>query len=231
MKKYSKLIFFICIGFITCILLRNSLFLNSKIKNNINSIDKINLQHEHGNFSFNKREIPEIDKYLENSMDPKLEIRRMNLLYITNINDKKYYLLKYGCGTKLCNNLLIQQNGKKIKSTLLSESSIYQQFKVSPELNYIAFLFGRNEGTIVIRHDLVVINSSSLQKNQLKINKKNDFKSFNWLIENFKWLSDRVIQITIPKIDNFNFINLEKWIKSEQKETQNINLKINNKEM
>ncbi|MTI65032.1 MAG: hypothetical protein FH753_00320 [Firmicutes bacterium] len=214
MKTLSKTAMFLCFIFI--------IFLSYIFFTNYTSNEKITLSCEQGDFTFNKSAIPEIDKYLKNSENPQLEIENMELYYITKIKDSKYYILSFGCGMKLSDSLLIKQNNN-INPTLLSKASIYQGFKSSPNLKHIAFLFGRNEGNKVIRNDLVIIDSSNLQNNKI-----NNFKSFNWPINEFEWISNETIEITIPALNKFSFNNIKKWNFNNQKDTKKIKLKVFN---
>jgi len=226
MSKIIKLFSMIFIVFCGYILFKNNWYLVDEINNNKESFDKITLKSDEINFSFDRKDIPEIDAYLSDNNDLKIEIERMNLLHVSTINDNNYYIIQYGCGTKLCNNILVEENKGILNTVLLSEFSIYQGLKLSPNLNYMVFIFGRNEGSIVIKHDLVIVNISDLQKQQLIVSEKEKFKSFNWMITNVEWLNDDRLQITIPSIANFDFDYLKQWIESNNQETKNIKLTI-----
>ena len=209
----------------------NSLIANEEINNQqqptSNELDQqITLKYENGDFTFNAKELPDIYNYLKNSEDLQLEVDRMKLDFIKNINQTNYYILKYSCGTKLCNNLLVREHNKKLDSILLSESSIFQEIFISPKSNYIAFLFVVNEGA-VIRNDLIVVDTSSLQKKSINTSNGEKLKPFFWPIKDVEWVDDNRLKIDIPDISNFDFNSLEEWQLSSSKKSKSVNITVN----
>jgi hypothetical protein len=142
------------------------------------------------------------------------------------MENDNYYLIKYSCGTKLCNNVLVKIHDGEIKSVLLSEASMYQDMRVSPNEKYMAFVFGINEGNMVIRHDLEVVDINNMEKKTVTLKKDKNFNPFTWYLESFKWINDQEIKISIPNIDSFDFESLKKWLDDDSRETKDIELKV-----
>lgn len=188
-----------------------------------NEQDLITIKSNVESLSFNRKDVNEIDKYLEGSLEPEIEIDKMRFSYLEKINDSQYYLIHYGGGIKLQNNLLLKIDcSNKVTSKLISEASFLQNLKISPNRKYIAFVFGRNEGTIVLRNDLVIIDSTTLE--EAKIDE--DIKPFKYTISEYKWIDNKTLELVIPNIKNWDFDALEKWFKSSQRQTRKIKLKI-----
>jgi hypothetical protein len=186
----------------------------------------ITIQDEDDSISFKRKDIPEIDEYLDGCDDIKVEIERMKLWHLTRMENDNYYLIKYSCGTKLCNNVLVKIHDGKLKSVLLSEASMYQDMKVSTNEKYMAFVFGINEGNMVIRHDLEVVDISNMEKKTVTLKNDKNFNPFTWYLESFKWINDQEIKISIPNIDSFDFESLKKWLDDDSRETKDIELKV-----
>ncbi|WP_432666737.1 hypothetical protein R9X47_10290 [Wukongibacter baidiensis] len=194
---------------------------SNKIQANQDSNDEnyITLTYDNESISFNKNAIYELKEYLENSSDPEIEIGRIKLTDLIKLNNNEYYIISYGGGIKLSNNLLLKKNEDgSFSSKLLSEASMYQNFMNSPNKKYIAFLFGRHEGPEVIRNDLVVVESITLET--VEIDKV--IESFTLPILKYIWLDNETLEIIVPDIKNTDFNTLDQWFKSKQKRTRKI---------
>ena len=75
-----------------------------------NAKDNITLVIEDKSLSFNKKDFIEIEKYIEGSFDPEIEIDRMKLTYLGKIDNNEYYIIHYGGGMKASNDLLVRKN-------------------------------------------------------------------------------------------------------------------------
>lgn len=112
-----------------------------------------------------KKHIPVLISYLEQFDEPEIEMNKIQSNYLFSHKERDYFLLSYSCGIKVCNQLLLEQYQGNIKTLEVSEASFLQDFKHSKD--YLAFLFGRNEGTEAIRNQVVIFNLQDFQKNNL----------------------------------------------------------------
>ncbi|QIB27716.1 hypothetical protein [Caloranaerobacter azorensis] len=226
MKTSKNIILTISVSLIAIIfiimllLVKNNIF--DDVQNN-NGKDYIIIKSNGETLSFNRKDVNELDKYLEGSFDSADEINRIRFTYLKKINDTQYYLIHYGGGVKLQNNLLVKKDcSDKVTSKLISEASFYQNFKISPNKQYIAFLFGRNEGTVVLRNNLVIVDSTTLE--EIKIDKL--IKPFKYAILEYIWINNKDLEVIIPDIESWDFNTLEEWFRSSQRQTRKIKLKI-----
>ncbi|GIO65894.1 hypothetical protein [Paenibacillus cookii] len=151
--------------------------------------------------------IPILNQYLEQFEDKKNELNRMRINYLFTNNQKDYILLNYSCGTKLCNQLLLEHKDGEWLSLQISESSFLQVSKQNGEK--VAFLFGRNEGSEVLRNQVVIVNMKNFQEisppENLKI-----LSSFEYPISMIEWNDDTLIA-KVANIDDISFENVKEW--------------------
>ncbi|RHW35973.1 hypothetical protein D1B31_17955 [Neobacillus notoginsengisoli] len=166
--------------------------------------------------------VPILSTYLEQFEDKKNEINRIRSSYLYTNNQKDYFLVNYSCGTKLCNQLLLEHNQGDIQSLQISESSFLQNSKLNND--YLAFLFGRNEGSEVLRNQVVIINIKNFQK----ISPPEDLKvleSFKYPIPFIEWRDGTLIS-TIADIDDTSYERIKEWYKNNQEPFQQLKWKI-----
>ncbi|MFO1443364.1 hypothetical protein KDN24_09105 [Bacillus sp. Bva_UNVM-123] len=166
--------------------------------------------------------VPILKSYLEQFEDKNSEINRIRGRYLYTNNQKDYILVNYSCGTKLCNQLLLEEKEGDIQSIQVSVSSYLQDFKGNND--YLAFLFGRNEGSEVVRNQVVIINLRDFQK----ISPPEDlilFESFEYPIPIIEW-KDGILIGTIATIDDTSYEGIMQWNKSNQAPTQQLKWKM-----
>jgi hypothetical protein len=166
-------------------------------------------------------QIPILTSYLEQFDEPKKEINRIRSNYLFSKNQRDYFLLSYSCGTKLCNQLLLEYNRGTIQSFKVSEESFLQNSKLNND--YIAFLFGRNEDSEVLRNQVVIINLKDFQK----ISPPEDLKvleSFEYPIPIIEWKDGALIS-TIADIDDTSYEAIKEWYKNNQEPIQQLKWK------
>lgn len=160
--------------------------------------------------------IPIINSYLEPFKDKKSELNRMRINYLFTNNQKEYILLNYSCGTKLCNQLLLEHKDGEWQSLQISESSFLQFSKQNGEI--AAFLFGRNEGSEVLRNQVVIVNLKKFEEipppENLKI-----LSSFEYPISMIEWNDDTLIA-KVANIDDTSFTNVKEWNKKTFKQLE-----------
>ncbi|WP_053368117.1 hypothetical protein [Bacillus sp. FJAT-27245] len=166
--------------------------------------------------------LPILNTYLEQFEDKKNEISRIRSSYLYTTDQKDYFLVNYSCGTKLCNQLLLEHKQGEIQSLHISEASFLQNSKLNND--YIAFLFGRNEGSDVLRNQVVIIDL----KNFRKVSPPEDMKvleSFEYPIPTIEW-GDGTLLSTIADIDDTSYEGIKKWYKNNQEPIKQFKWKI-----
>ena len=169
--------------------------------------------------------IPDLEKYLEEQIDKKVEIDRIQTEYLNwNIQDNYYFVLKYGCGNKLCNLVLVQlSKGSEINTLYLSEG-ILAGTKVKE--NKAMFRIAVNEGSSVATHQILI---ADLIKMKLivpldKTMEELYFKSPNYPITDFKWITANTILLEVADIHDGNYETLEKWYKAANAPLKNVEI-------
>lgn len=134
--------------------------------------------------------LPILMSYLDQTEDSELEISRFRSNYMFTHNHKDYFLVSYNCGTKPCNQLLVELDQDEIKSFEVSESSFLQGVKLNE--GHSVFLFGRNEGTEVVRNHVVIFNLDEFRKvlppEQLRVLESFEYPILSGWITNLEWI-------------------------------------------
>lgn len=196
-------------------------------ENNQFSEEKILLESDGHILEFNRKDILQIDKYLE-GRDFDSEVNNMMLEFITRIKNNNYYIVHYSCGTKMTDSLLVKEDSNgNLSSSLLSEVSIYQGYKLSPKKQYFSFLFGRNDGFNVIKSNLVVVGTENLKKLELS---RNDgiLKPYATSILDYQWVSNNTLKATIPDTEIESDDSLRDWYSSDERKVREDILTVEN---
>ncbi|WP_409271247.1 hypothetical protein V1499_17760 [Neobacillus sp. SCS-31] len=171
---------------------------------------KIELQDENLlNISVDK--VAVLNSYLEQFEDKENELNRMQGKYLFTYNQKDYILLNYSCGSKLCNHLLLEHNEGKIQSLEMAELSFMQDSKLNNE--YIAFLFGKNEGSDVLRNQVVIVDLKRFRE----IFPPDDLiilRSFEYPIPMIEWHDGNLIA-NVANITDTSYESLKEWNKTK----------------
>lgn len=200
MKRYLPIMFLIVLLLVSCQSKGN----NKELFLQINIPDQTPLK-------ISVDQVPILNSYLEQFEDNKNELNRVSSTFLFTNNQKDYILLNYSCGMKLCNQLLLEHKDGEFRSLQVSESSFLQESKQNNE--YIAFLFGRNEGTEVLRNQVVIINLKKFQKISPPEN-LNIFGSFEYPIPMIEW-NDNTLIARIADIDDISYKSLNEWNKKK----------------
>ncbi|MBY0121654.1 hypothetical protein [Bacillus sp. S/N-304-OC-R1] len=236
MKKHLPIMIFIILFLVSCESKENILKSNGGIevtykpKDNSFTTNQQNdlflpidiLDHEQLNVSIDK--VPILKSYIEQFEDKENEINRISSRFLYRNNQKNYILVNYSCGTKLCNQLFLEEKEGNIQSIQVSESSFLQDSKINND--YLAFLFGRNEGSEVVRNQVFIIRLKDFQK----ISPPDDLillESFEYPIPMIEW-KDEVLIATIANIDETSYEGIKQWYMNKQHSIQQIEWKINN---
>lgn len=124
-----------------------------------------------------------------------------------------YFILKYGCGNKLCNLVLIQITGLNEVKTKYVTEGIIAGSDVFEENAMIRIAV--NEGSDVARHQMILIDLNTL--NTLHPIDNNDdalyFTSPLYPITQFKWITAHTIELVVADIPDTTYESVEKWYK------------------
>ncbi|WP_313798276.1 hypothetical protein [Cytobacillus sp.] len=167
-------------------------------------------------------QVPILKSYLAQFDEPEIEMSRMQSTYLISYKQRDYFLLSYSCGTKICHQLLLEHYQGKIKSFEVSEASFLQDSKHSN--NYLAFLFGRNEGKEVIRNQVVIVDLQNFRKMTLPEH-FGILESFEYPIPSIEW-KDRHLKATIAVLEDPSYDSIKEWNKNNKESTQELLWKI-----
>ncbi|MHC0035305.1 hypothetical protein [Pseudoneobacillus sp. C159] len=159
-----------------------------------------------------KKYIPVLVSYLEQFDEPEREMNRIQSNYLFSNQERDFFLLSYNCGIKICNQLFLEHYQGDIKSIEVSEASFLQDFKRSN--TYLAFLFGRNEGTEVIRNQVVIFNLQDFQKTNLPED-LGILESFEFPILSIEW-KDGVFISTVAVVEDTSYDCIIEWNKNNK---------------
>lgn len=183
-------------------------------------VHKLNLLDSQGIvFSIPFSSIPIYRDYLQEQSDSVDEIERSSfeLLPLNSSNGSKYGVLMYNCGNKLCSSLLV-----KLSETITSielGNSMLMDMKQSPNLGLAAFRYGENEGNLVIRNRLILINLENMELLHpvSKVFSKEFVESATWPITEYEWNSDQNLSIRVADIQNADYNSLLTWFNGLKK--------------
>ncbi|RFB35718.1 hypothetical protein [Brevibacillus sp. VP] len=110
-------------------------------------------------------EFNEIYSELENDNQKRMELFATRGIILSEDKDTTYLLLRYQCGTKLCNAALIKKEHEKITTTpVIPESQIYVEHKFSPNKKLLALSFIADIRNDYMEYAVYLIDTSTLKK-------------------------------------------------------------------
>lgn len=176
------------------------------------------------NISLQIDQLPLLKSYLELVEEPKNEIDQMRFSRITTLPDQQLFLLGYSCDVNMCSYLLIDKQGDKLRSFLVSDLSLFREATLSPDYSKIMLTFQRNVSLTVVRNDLVIIDLKKWAFIPLH-DKATAFKvlNFQYPIINSSWITNKTIEINIPNVTENTVEAIETW-REESKELRTIRL-------
>ncbi|MBG9567907.1 hypothetical protein [Brevibacillus agri] len=175
--------------------------------------------------------IDSVKKYLDqfDSKERANELKRIETTTFTSASGTIYSDIRYGCGMKLCDHTFVQIKNNHIKSLPLHSGSIFMEHTFSPDDNYLAVLLGRNEGTDVMRHSVMIIELDSFTLAELKNTDefiKLTSSDFSVPILSISWENETTLKAVLPDTKDYTFDTLISWNAGENK-TKEISLIIN----
>ena len=158
--------------------------------------------------------LPDLERYLEDAMDLEAELERIQVEYLdSNSSDNNYFILKYGCGNKICDLELVRIDNQNNVRILYLTSGIFAGSEVLEEKALLRIAV--NEGANVARHQIFLIDLHTMDTLQ-PLNKNYEEHYFNaplYPITEFKWLSENTIELVVADITDISYESLEKWYK------------------
>lgn len=171
--------------------------------------------------------IPDLEKYLDDATDVKIELERILVEYLDwNISDNDYFILKYGCGNKICDLVLLRiDKQNEVETIYLTKGS----FAGSEVFEGKAMLrIAVTEGAGIARHQMLIIDLDLMDKLH-PLNKNDDEYYFNsplYPITEFKWISANTIELVVADIANTSYESLEKWYKATNHHVKSVQITI-----
>lgn len=185
----------------------------SSANDEVASIEEITLDSSTGKtFNVPIVALPDLKMYLDDAMDLEAELERIQVEHLDwNSSDNNYFILKYGCGNKLCDLVFVQiDKQNNVRTVYLTNGS----FAGSEVLEGKAMLrIAVNEGASVARHQMFLIDLQKMDK-LFPLNENDKEHYFNvplYPITEFKWLSEKTIELVVADITDTSYEWLEKW--------------------
>lgn len=139
-KSSLLVIFTIIVAFINL-----KLTTSKEVETSIKEPEFITVEHNETSIKIPISSIPEINNYLEGASDKEIEVSRMAGTVLKRTETEAYVFFMYGCGTKMCDSVLIHKKGEEI-STLKLFFGIFQDYVLSTNENELLLIYGMNEG-------------------------------------------------------------------------------------
>lgn len=159
--------------------------------------------------------IPDLEKYLDDATDVKIELERIQVEYLDwNISDNDYFILNYGCGNKICDLVLLRIDKQNEVETIYLTSGSFMGSKVFEGKAMLRIVV--TEGAGIARHQMLIIDLNLMDKLH-PLNKNDDEYYFNsplYPITEFKWISANTIELVVADIADTSYESLEKWYKA-----------------
>jgi len=163
---------------------------------------------------FYLKDLPLIQKYVQTSSNPELEVARMRIQELENsLEETSLYMLRYACEAKLCSHMLIKETKKNIQTMLVSDLSQFREATFSPDQKKLLLTFSINEGNEVTREKISVVNIKNLQPVPLTLKDEMDL-NFGWPILAATWTSGESIEVSVPDLDDSSFESIKFWHQS-----------------
>ena len=153
--------------------------------------------------------LPQFATYLETEADVEAELARIQFEFLSG--DSDHFVLKYGCGNKRCNLLLVQiTESDEVKTTDLGEG-IFAGFEVFQQKAMLRI--AENDGNEVVRHKIVLVDLHSMKfihpQNQQLVERY--FAEALYPITKFEWISETAIRLEIAELADTSYEAIAGW--------------------
>ena len=171
--------------------------------------------------------IPDLETYLDGETDRWTEIERLQVEYLDwhSTNDQ-YFILKYSCGNKICQLILVQISELNEVKTVYLGDGFFTGFEGIE--NTVMLRIGINEGNEVIRHQIVIVDLNTMHV-QHPLNKNDDELYFNsplYPITQFKWMTTDTIELHVADVPDTTYESIQTWNKSDKLPVKSIKITI-----
>lgn len=153
---------------------------------------KLQLTIEEESYPFLYKDFPILSQYVHNFDRPEEQLRQ---LPFTKIKDDRY-LVEFACHENRCSHLMI--DFKEKDSFLMSDLSTLISSEVSPNHQFIAFLFERTQGEAE-RHQLIVMDLDSLAPVELEAGEDHLLakpNQYQYAIQSVTFMDEEKLKIT-----------------------------------
>ena len=171
--------------------------------------------------------IPDFKNYLDEATDIQTELERTQVEFLDwNSSNNHYFVLKYGCGNKMCDLVLIQITELHEVKTIYLANGIFTGSKASEEKAMVRI--AENEGSTVLRHQIIIVDLKTMTI--LHPVDKNDEESyFNsplYPITEFKWMTADTIELIVADIPDTTYESIEKWFTTTNPPVKHVKITI-----
>ena len=157
--------------------------------------------------------LPQLATYLQTEPDPAAELATIHYEFLSGTSD--HFVLKYGCGNKRCQLLLVElTDSDEVKTFDLGEgifagAEVFQQRAM--------FLIAENEGNVVVRHKIVLVDLSTMNPLQPMDPQlaTSYFEEAIYPIMKWEWLSETAIRLEVADLEETSFEAVERWYGAE----------------
>lgn len=202
--------------------------LNKEVVNNEDYASKIITLEDNGiSIDLPIDQISEIRSYLDDASDQEVEIGRMHGNIIKTDETQSLSIIKYSCGTKMCDTVLVRKQGEDITSLKLP-FGIFTKVVFSPNGDRALLVYGVNEGNTLLRNFLAVVdlNNMRLIQPQSEELAHEFYQEPIWPIVESQWTDNNTILITIPDTLSSDWDTLVEWFNNETKQTKEITIEL-----
>lgn len=157
--------------------------------------------------------IPQLATYLQTAPDLKAELTRIHYEFISG--DSDHFVLKYGCGNKRCQLLLVEMTDSGAVKTMDLGEGIYASAEVFQQ--QALFLIAENEGNEVVRHKILLVNLETMNPVQ-PLDSQLAARYFDqalYPITKLEWLSETLIRLEVADLEVPSDEAVAGWYKEE----------------
>lgn len=168
--------------------------------------------------------LPQLATYLEAESDVEMELARIQYEFLTE--DADNFVLKYGCGNKQCQLLLVQMAESGDITTAEIGEGIYAGADVFQQKALIRI--AENEGNEVVRHKIVLIDLLTMTP-LLPIEEQlieHYFTQAIFPITKFEWLDDDTIRLEVAELQDTTFDSIKEWYEADYSSVKTVNIKL-----
>ena len=156
--------------------------------------------------------IPVLENYLAEAMDIQTELQRIQAEYLNwNQLNNDYYVVKYGCGNKLCDLVLVQIRDFQIVNSVYLGNGMLMDSKIFEKKAMLRIAV--DEGNTVVRHQIMLLNIPSMEKADVLDKNRADayFNEPLFPITDYKMITANTIVLEVADIPDTTYESIEKW--------------------